>query len=116
MTIEELLATLGSRGIELFLEGDRLCFRAPKGTLTAELKQHIAVRRGEILGRLRNREAPRPNMRDATCRCNTNEWGDEPPKDGRVRTHCGRCGRFIGYRPENLAQKRNSSLELGRQP
>lgn len=116
MTIEDLMATLDSRGINLFLEEDQLRFRAPKGALTTDLKQHIADLRGEIVSRLRNRGIPRPNARDATCRCNTNEWGDEPPKDGRIRTYCGRCGRFIGYRPENLAQKRNSSLELGRHP
>ena len=110
MTVEELTATLSSRGVTLFLDGDALRFRAPQGALTTDLKQHIADLRDEIVSRLRNRGIPCPNARDATCRCDTNEWGDEPPQDGRIRTHCGRCGRFIGYRPQNLAQNRNSRL------
>jgi hypothetical protein len=29
----------------------------------------------------------------------TTNWIDEPPKNGMTRTHCGICGRFLGYRP-----------------
>ena len=52
MTVEELTATLSSRGITLFLDGDALRFRAPKGALTEDLKQRIAEQRAEIVGRL----------------------------------------------------------------
>ncbi len=116
MTTEELTETLSTRGITLFLEGGALRFRAPKGALTADLKQHVADHRGEIIDRLRNREAQRAGTPNAKCRCESNEWVDEPPKDGQVRTHCGGCGRFIGNRPENLAQKRDNPLEPGRHP
>ena len=104
MTVVELTATLSSRGITLFLDGDALRFRAPKGALTEDLKQRIAEQRAEIVGRLQNQGASRAETRGAKCHCDLNEWVDEPPKDGRIRTHCRRCGRFIGNRPANLAQ------------
>ena len=114
MTIETLTTTLASRGVTLYLEDDALRFRAPKGALTAALKAQIAEHRAEILGQLRTVSASTAELHPARCRCDIRHWVDEPPQDGRIRTHCGNCARFIGYRPEILKDDRNKALEHGR--
>ena len=53
ISVSELLAALAERGVELWFEGDRLRFRAPKGALTAEQRAEISSRRSGILARLR---------------------------------------------------------------
>jgi hypothetical protein len=113
VTFEILTTTLASRGVALFLEGDALRFRGPKGALTEELKQQIAAQRGEIIDRLRETAARVAESRAAPCRCDVNGWVDEPTHEGRIRTHCGQCGRFIGCRPEKLAPVATEHLSPG---
>ena len=115
MTVETLTMTLESQGVTLYLDEDALRFRAPKGVLTEELKQQIAAQRGEIIDRLRKSVAPGAESLAAACKCDIDSWVDEPSWEGRVRTHCGSCGRFIGFRPENLAPGGDTALELRRQ-
>jgi len=53
VTSSTLLADLGSRGVEVWAEGDRLQLNAPAGALTAELREQLRQRKGEILEFLR---------------------------------------------------------------
>ena len=53
MTAAELVAHLRALDVRLSVEGDRLRCSAPKGVLTGELRDQLAVRKVEILGWLR---------------------------------------------------------------
>ncbi|WP_224242632.1 non-ribosomal peptide synthetase [Hyalangium gracile] len=64
MSATELLADLSRRGIELWVEGERLRFRAPEGALTPVLREAIGARRNELLELLR--ESARPTSRTAS--------------------------------------------------
>lgn len=98
MIVGDLLRSLAERAVELYLDGERLCFRAPVGALTPELRDSIGAHRLAIIERLRM--AATTDSANLRCKtCDRRSWRDDPPKDGRVRTTCGKCGRFIGYRP-----------------
>jgi hypothetical protein len=45
-------------------------------------------------------ESPAPRC---TPTCDSQHWVEESSVDGRSRTTCGKCGRFIGYRSEQVA-------------
>jgi hypothetical protein len=49
VTAEALLHELHNRGVQLFPEGDRIRYRAPRGALTPELKARLSEQKGEVL-------------------------------------------------------------------
>lgn len=53
MTLAELLAQLAGQGIELWVEGDNLRFRAPKGALTPALRDALVAHKPELIIHLR---------------------------------------------------------------
>ena len=98
MIVDDLIRTLANRDVELYLVGDRLRFRAPEGALTPELRSEIGAQRTTIIEHLRAASVMATELKRCT-RCDWRNWVDAAPKDGRIRTTCGKCGRFIGYRP-----------------
>jgi hypothetical protein len=95
----ELMNELSRRGVVLYLDGDRLRFRAPVGALVTELRAAIAEQRLAIIDRLRPTPAAAGSHNAKCARCDHRNWVDAPPVAGQIRTTCGKCGRFIGYRP-----------------
>jgi hypothetical protein len=98
LSATELMSELGRRGVILYLDGDRLRFRAPAGALMPELRAAVNKQRSAIVERLRPPRTIVPSGAKCT-RCDHRDWVDEPAVAGQIRTTCGKCGRFIGYRP-----------------
>ncbi len=59
-TPQELLATLQAQAIDLWVDGDRLRYRAPKGALTPELRNEMAEHKAALLEMLRRADERRP--------------------------------------------------------
>ncbi len=52
MSVAELVADLAARGIELWLEGGRLRFRAPQGAMTPDLRDRLAQDKERVIAHL----------------------------------------------------------------
>ena len=94
MIVDDLLRILADRDVELYLDGDRLRFRAPAGALTPSFAATLRHRRWPSSSNC----GWRRRLATAAGRCaicDWRNWRDAPPRDGRVRTTCGKCGRFI---------------------
>ncbi len=96
MSMEEVFSQLQASHVHLWMEGEQLKYRAPAGAMTEELRALIAVYRDKIIEQLRQGQ----NDRSRCTACDYRQWIDAPSiENGLIRTECGRCGRFIGYRP-----------------
>lgn len=101
MTTEDLLRRFADDGIQLYLDGDRLRFRAPAGALSQKWRDEITARRMAIVLYLASQRVAAAATEHGPS-CDRRFWVDDPPQDGRIRTTCSVCGRFIGYRPVGL--------------
>jgi amino acid adenylation domain-containing protein len=59
VSVDELLGSFEKQGIELWFEGDRLRFRAPKGALSPDLRARLSASKAEVVARLRAAAATR---------------------------------------------------------
>ena len=64
MSVADFIDVLARQGVELWFEGERLRFRAPKGALTEDQRGALSARREEVLGYLRSLAAGKTT----TCR------------------------------------------------
>ncbi|MBU4270966.1 MAG: hypothetical protein KKE86_06010 [Planctomycetes bacterium] len=101
MTLDQLLTDLTHNQIVLFVDGDRLRYRAPDGALNADMRTGIAQHRKAIIANLQAKAPPSPQGPVKCITCDRQYWVDEQPRSGRIRTICSKCGQFIGYRPVN---------------
>ncbi|BAY25365.1 amino acid adenylation [Calothrix sp. NIES-2100] len=53
MSIEKFLANLQTKGVKIWIDGDQLGCRAPKGVMTAAIQQELKERKTEILAFLK---------------------------------------------------------------
>ncbi|MGA7926493.1 MAG: amino acid adenylation domain-containing protein [Candidatus Sulfotelmatobacter sp.] len=56
-SVDELIAVLAEKGVQLWADGDQLRVRAPKGVLTAELPDLLAQHKQDLLRKLQARES-----------------------------------------------------------
>ncbi|MBD2441588.1 condensation domain-containing protein, partial [Nostoc sp. FACHB-110] len=57
MTVEQFLTSLQTKGVKIWLEGEQLGCRAPKGVMTAAIQQELKQRKTEILAFLKEAQA-----------------------------------------------------------
>lgn len=52
-----LIASLSARGVELYLDGEELRYRAPEGAFTSDLRSQVRARRAELVAALQRGSA-----------------------------------------------------------
>jgi len=77
MSTAELLTDLQSRGVTITAEGDRLKIKAPKGTITPELRERLTASKSDIIAALQM--PSRPEL-EAICRRACADFPDVEPE------------------------------------
>ena len=115
MTLDQLLAALAQEQIVIYMDGDRLRYRAPEGALTDDIRAAISTHRAAIIDWLRVSVPSKSPCSGKCVGCDRRNWEDHPPKDGRILTTCSRCGHFIGFRPAAYEKSGSARLQSGQQ-
>ena len=76
MSAAELLTELQTQGVQITADGDRLRIRAPRGTMTPELRERLAKSKPDILAALSMPD--RPEL-DRICRKAVADYPDVEP-------------------------------------
>jgi len=81
MSAAVLLESLRSRGVILSADGDQIKYRAPRGTMTPDLRQALADRKGELLALLSEQQSgPKPSLLSQNIiTVYAREWPDSCP-------------------------------------
>jgi len=95
-TAQRLLYRLIELDIRIECRGDRLRL-TPAASISPDLLGQLRRHKQELMAILRNPNSP-ANGAVPCGMCHQEHWIDEPACDGRIRTRCGRCGKFIGFR------------------
>lgn len=90
----------------LLLDLQRLWHRPPDTETTAGTSTARAPRGTGTTAR-----TPARFVLPPACGCDRRGWLDAPARNrpGWIRTTCGNCGRFVGYRPSDLKNRRRSA-------
>ena len=65
--MSDVVIELARQGVQLWIDGERLRIRAPKGVLTSALQSHLAEHRTELMEHLRNHQPSSATNGAASC-------------------------------------------------
>jgi len=97
--VTDLLAELSRQGVRVWVDGEHLRIRAPKGVLTPTLRAHLAERKATLIARLRANEsslagdAPIPHQSGSTAQ-GQDRYEPFPLTDIQQAYYVGRSGDF----------------------
>jgi hypothetical protein len=85
MTPQALLRTLADGGVTLYLDGDRLRYRAAPGAYADDLRRAVAEHRSELMALLRTWDQPRADAALAAALARCDRAREDARTDGKPR-------------------------------